>query len=476
MHKRGLIGLAEMPMQTARSASREEPMVFDYDLFVIGGGSGGVRAARLAAEAGAKVALAEEYRLGGTCVIRGCIPKKLMVYASDFPDAFKGAAGYGWTVGPAEFDWRSFMVAKNAEIARLEGIYRRNLVNAGVEVLDARAGLANAHTVELAPGSSATARHILVAVGGSPFVPDFPGSELATTSNGVFELERQPERVLIVGGGYIACEFAGILNGLGSKVLQFYRGDQILRGFDQDIRAHVADAMEKRGVDLRLKAQVRSISKSGGRLEVAATDGETFVVDEVVYATGRRPNTSGMGLGNAGVKLGRKGQIEVDQYSQSSVPSVYAVGDVTDRVNLTPVAIREGAAFVDTVFNAEPTPVDHALVPTAVFTRPEVGTVGMTEQQAAETGPIDVYLTRFRPLSGALSGKPEQVMMKLVVRKSDQKVLGVHIAGDGAAEMVQLAAIPVRMGATKADFDRTVAVHPTSAEELVTFKAPARST
>ena len=455
---------------------RREPMTFDYDLFVIGGGSGGIRAARLAAADGAKVALAEEYRLGGTCVIRGCVPKKLMVYASDFADAFKNAKGYGWNVEGTKFDWPRFIAAKDREIERLEGIYRKNLDNAGVEVFNERAILADAHTVLLQSGRRIASRFILVAAGGSPFVPEIPGAEHVSTSNDVFQFKDLPARVLIVGGGYIACEFAGILNGMGSEVFQCYRGEQILRGFDEDIRSHVSEAMSNRGIDVRLGTRIEKISRSGASFEVGVSGGGNIVVDKVIYATGRVPNTGGLNLETAGVKLTPKGAVVVDAYSQTAVPSIFAVGDVTDRINLTPVAIREGAAFVETVFKGKPTPVDHADVPTAAFTRPEVGTVGLTEAQASAAGPIDVYIARFRPLSGALSGKTEQVLMKLVVGKQDRRVLGVHIVGEGAAEMIQLAAIPVKMSATKEDFDRAVAVHPTSAEELVTFKEPARST
>ena len=328
-------------------------MTFDYDLFVIGGGSGGIRAARLAAAEGAKVALAEEYRLGGTCVIRGCIPKKLMVYASDFADAFKNAGGYGWSVEGAEFDWPSFIAAKDLEIDRLEGIYRKNLENAGVEVFGERAVLVDAHTVLLGSGRRIVSRFILVASGGSPFVPRIPGAEHVATSNDVFQFESLPARVLIVGGGYIACEFAGILNGMGSEVLQCYRGEQILRGFDDDIRSHVSEAMSNRGIDLRLETRVEKISLSGTSFEVEVSGRGNIVVDTVIYATGRTPNTGGLNLESAGVELTPKGAVVVDEYSQTAVPSIFAIGDVTDRINLTPVAIREGVAFVETVFKGE---------------------------------------------------------------------------------------------------------------------------
>lgn len=450
--------------------------MFDFDLFVIGGGSGGVRAARVASEAGASVGLAEEYRLGGTCVIRGCVPKKLMVYASGFADAFADSAGFGWTAGEASFDWSKFMTAKDSEIDRLESIYRANLQNAGVILFDEHATLADAHTIQLGSGRKVKARYLLIATGGSPYIPEFPGSDLASTSNEIFLHDRLPEKTLIVGGGYIACEFAGILNGMGSQITQFYRGDQILRGFDDDVRQHIAGCMARRGIDLRLKTEVASISGEEPNLLVTDQDGNAQLYDYILYATGRRPNTAGLGLEDAGVKLGRRGEVIVDKFSQSTVPSIFAVGDVTNRVNLTPVAIREGAAFVETIFNSNPTPADHIDVPTAVFTRPELGTVGMTEQEAlAELAGVDIYVTAFRPLANAMSGRDEKNLMKLVVEKSSQRVRGVQIVGEGAAEMIQLAGIAVKMKATKADFDRTVAVHPTAAEELVTFKRPVRT-
>ena len=450
--------------------------MFDCDLFVIGGGSGGVRAARMAAAAGAKVALAEEFRLGGTCVIRGCVPKKLMVYASGFSEKFQSAAGFGWSCGPPRFDWKHFKAAKDKEIARLEGVYRQLLESSGVEVFDRRAVLESAHCVELADGTRIRARHILVATGGSPQVPDFPGSEHAITSNEVFELEELPQRILIVGGGYIACEFACILNGMGSDVLQFYRGPQILRGFDDDVRNHLGEAMVGRGIDLKLQTDVAEIRARNGGFEVVAGDGRRFEVDRVMYATGRRASTKGLRLEEAGARLGDKGEIEVDNYSQTAAPSIFAVGDVTNRVNLTPVAIREGAAFVETVFKGNPTPVDHEFIATAVFTQPEIGTVGMTEDEAGKRGGVEMYMAKFRPLASSISGKEELALMKLVVDSASRRVLGVHIVGESAAEMIQLAGVAVKMGATKEDFDRTVAVHPTAAEELVTFRDPVRAT
>ena len=450
--------------------------VFDYDLFVIGGGSGGVRAARLAAGTGARVGLAEEHRVGGTCVIRGCVPKKLMVNAADFADCFRQSAGFGWSAVSPKFDWLTFRNAKDTEIARLESIYERNLTAAGVEMYKERAVIADAHTVRLASGALKRTKHILVAVGGAPFIPSFPGSELASTSNDVFLLDALPERVLVVGGGYIACEFAGILNGMGCEVTQHYRGDRILRGFDPDVRIHVEEAMKARGIRIELGIETESITRSGASLLVNSRDGRSQEVDFVLYATGRRPNTGGLGLESAGVVTGRNGEIPVDAYSQSPVPSIFAVGDVTNRINLTPVAIREAVAFVNTVFKSNPTSPDHADVPTAVFSRPEIGTVGLTEDQAAERGRIQVYSTSFRPLSAVIGGSKESVFMKLVVDTASQRVAGVHIVGPGAGELIQAVGIAVKMGATKADFDRTVAVHPTAAEELVTMATPVRET
>lgn len=447
---------------------------FDYDLFVIGGGSGGVRAARMSALYGATVAVAEEYRYGGTCVIRGCVPKKLLVYASSFSEAFEDAAGFGWTVGEPSFDWQTLIANKDKEIGRLERIYSRNLVSAGCNVFHQRAQVVDPHTVRLADGRECRARHILVATGGTPFVPDFPGSDLAITSNEVFHLDQMPRRVVIVGGGYIACEFACILNGLGAQVTQLYRRDVILRGFDGEVRAHVSDEMRAKGVDIRYQTGVLKIEQTGDGLAVTLTDNSTVLADQVLYATGRIPNTQGMGLESAGVELGPKGEVIVDAWSQSNVPSVYAVGDVTDRMALTPVAIREGAAFAETVFNANRTRPDHALVPTAVFTQPEIGTVGLGEEEAREAHEIDVYCAIFRPMPATLSGRAERMLMKMIVEKDSEKVLGVHIVGHGAGEMIQMAGIAVKMGATKADFDRTVAVHPTAAEELVTMKTPVR--
>ena len=450
-------------------------MMFDYDLFVIGGGSGGVRAARIAAaEGGARVGLAEESRMGGTCVIRGCVPKKLMVYASAFPEAFEEARAFGWSLDAARFDWPRFRARLEAELTRLENAYRTTLTNAGVTLHDARAVVEDAHTVRLANGARFTARHILIATGGHPFVPDLPGADLAVTSNAMFHLDALPTRALVVGGGYIASEFSCILNGLGVKVTQYYRGDQILRGFDDEARAHVVAGMRAHGVDIVTRTDVARLDKTAGGIQATATDGRKAEFDLVLYATGRVPNSGGLGLEALGVEIGAKGQIVVDGWSQTAVPSVYAVGDVTDRLNLTPVAIREGHAFADTVFGGKPWQADHELVASAVFTQPELASVGLSEERARAKGPVDVFTTTFRPMRGAFAGRADMVLMKLVVDTASRRVLGCHIVGPDAAEMIQLAAVAVKLGATKEDFDRTVAVHPTMAEELVTMRKAVR--
>ncbi|MEM8592300.1 MAG: FAD-dependent oxidoreductase, partial [Pseudomonadota bacterium] len=428
---------------------------YDYDLFVIGGGSGGVRAARVAAGGGASVALAEESRYGGTCVIRGCVPKKLMVFASTYSGAFKEAQDYGWEVTHGAFNWHAFKDKLEAELDRLEGIYQRLLDNSGVERFSQRAVVDDAHTVRLADGTTKTAKTILVATGGRPVVPDMPGSELGITSNEIFHLKDLPKRLLIIGGGYIACEFAGIMNGLGVEVCQWYRGAQILRGFDEEARGMIADGMRARGVDLRTGTNILEMKRladhdpemdyvplnermektdhmeiergKAGPIWVKSTTGSEMVYDQVMFATGRSPNTDGMGLPDAGVELGRWGQVLVDEYSKTSEPSVYAIGDVTDRIQLTPVAIREGMAFVSTVFEEKPTPVDHDLVPSAVFTQPEFGTVGLTEEAARDQEAIEVYATSFRAMRQAFVGGDERVLMKLIVSQKTRKVLGCHI-------------------------------------------------
>lgn len=450
-------------------------MAFDYDLFVIGGGSGGVRAARVAAAEGVRVGLAEEDRYGGTCVIRGCVPKKLMVYASEFPQSFELARAYGWSVKDDGFSWDAFKTRLNAELDRLEGVYRNLLSGSGVQSYDARAVVIDPHTVELSDGRRITAQHILIAVGGRPVLPNVDGIEHAITSNEMFHLDALPKRMIIVGGGYIASEFAGIMNGLGTEVLQFYRGDQILRGFDTEAVDHIANGMRANGVDIRTQTNVVSITKTDQGLSVTDTDGTVHHVDQVMYATGRTPNTDGLGLETLGVELGQKGEIIVDAYSQTKVPSIYAVGDVTDRANLTPVAIREGMAFVDTVFKGVPTAPDHDLIPTAIFTQPEMGTIGLSEAEAEAQEKVHVYTTSFKSMREGFGGIEERVFMKLIVSQETDKVLGCHIVATHAGEMIQLAGVAVKMGATKADFDRTVAVHPTMAEELVTMRNPTRS-
>lgn len=451
-------------------------MAFDYDLFVIGGGSGGVRAARVAAQGGAKVALAEEDRYGGTCVIRGCVPKKLMVFASEYSGLMQDARAYGWDVTAGAHDWPAFKTKLHAELDRLESVYRSILKNNGVDSFDARARLADAHTVALSTGENFTAKHILVASGGHPVKPDLPGAEHAIVSDNIFHLDKLPKSVLIIGGGYIACEFAGILNGLGVEVTQFYRGPQILRGFDNEARGLVADEMKASGIDLRLDTNISEMTPVEGGYRVTSTTGSTDVVETVFFATGRAPNSGDMGLEEVGVALGKAGEIKVDKYSQTSVPSIYAIGDVTNRVALTPVAIREGMAFVETVFNGNPTPVDHDLIPTAIFTQPEMGTVGLSEEDAAKQEPIEVYATSFKPMQSSFAGRDDKVMMKLIVSQKTRKVLGCHIVAPGAGEMIQLAGVAVKMGATKEDFDRTVAVHPTMSEEIVTMRDFVRRT
>ncbi len=451
-------------------------MAFDFDLFVIGGGSGGVRAARIAAsEGGARVALAEESRMGGTCVIRGCVPKKLMVFASGVPQQIADAGAYGWDVAPGTFDWPRFRGALAKELDRLEAAYRSGLVNAGVTIYDQRATIEDPHTLRLADGHRVTAKHILIATGGWPFVPDIPGRDLAVTSNEMFGLDALPARAVVVGGGFIASEFACILNGLGVSVTQLYRGGQILRGFDNEARDLVADSMAAHGVNILLNADVARLDRIAGGIKVTLTDDTAMETDLVLYATGRVPNTSGLGLDRIGLETGKAGEIPVDGFSQTAVPSVYAVGDVTNRINLTPVAIREGHAFADTVFRGVPTMADHDLVPMAVFTQPELGAVGLTEEEAVARGePFEVYAARFRPMRSLFAGRDDRTLMKLIVDDATRVVLGCHIVGPEAGEMIQLAAVAIRMGATKEDFDRTVAVHPTAAEELVTMRKPAR--
>jgi glutathione reductase (NADPH) len=450
---------------------------FDVDLFVIGAGSGGVRAARIAASHGARVAIAEEYRVGGTCVIRGCVPKKLLVYASRFADDFEDAAGYGWHVPPATFDWTHLIANKDREIARLEAAYVATLERHKVEILRTRAVIEDRHTVKLADGRRIRAKYILIATGAAPSLgADIAGLQYVITSNEAFHLPSLPKRILIQGGGYIAVEFAGIFNGLGSEVTLVYRGDNILRGFDDDLRAHLRGEMERCGIRIVTRQTVASVDKVEHGFCTTLSDNEETVVDQVMFATGRKPNVNGLGLEAAGVTLAANGGIAVDGYSQTAVDNVYAVGDVTNRVNLTPVAIREGHAFADTVFGGKPVRVDHANVPTAVFSEPECGVIGLTEAQARQhCERVDIYKTTFRPMKATLSGRDTRVFMKLVVDGVTGKVLGCHIVGADAGEMIQVLGIAVRMGATKADFDATMAVHPTMSEELVTMREKAAS-
>ncbi|AUH34309.1 glutathione-disulfide reductase [Paracoccus tegillarcae] len=452
-------------------------MSFDYDLFVIGGGSGGVRAARIAAsQHGARVALAEESRMGGTCVIRGCVPKKLMVFASSAHVLSAEARGYGWPEAQAgAFSWPDFSEKLHVELDRLERAYTAGLTKAGVEIFPHRARLVDAHTVELADGSRKSAKHILVAVGGRPQKLDIPGAELGLISDDLFVMSELPRRALIIGGGFIACEFAGILNGLGTDTVQAYRGNAVLRGFDREGRELMTRQLMAAGVDLRLGLTPTRLEKQGERVGVHFEDESHEAFDAVFFATGRAPYTGDLGLADIGVGLQPNGAIEVDEWSQTAVPSIFAVGDVTDRINLTPVAIREGHSFADTIFGRQPRKMDHSLVASAVYTRPnELGAIGLTEEEAVARGPVDVYATTFRPMRSAFAGSDSHVMMKLIVCCTTDKVLGCHIFAPEAGELIQLAAIAITMGATKEQFDATVAVHPTMAEELVTMRQPTR--
>ncbi len=447
-------------------------MTFDYDLFVIGAGSGGVRAGRIAAKHGAKVAVAEEFRVGGTCVIRGCVPKKLLVYASRFAEEFEDAVGFGWTSEKISFDWSTLIENKDKEIDRLNKAYIRNLEAAGAELIQERATIKDEHTIELASGRTVTAKYILIATGAAPFVPrHLPGHELAITSNEAFHLERLPRRIVIVGGGYIAVEFAGIFAGLGVETILVLRGEQILRGFDDDIRNHLAAEMKKKGIEIKTKADVAKIERSGDGVRVTLEDGSLIGAGQIMFATGRIPNTQNLGLENVGLHGNAHGAVAVNEFSQTAVENIYAVGDVTNRVNLTPVAIREGHAFADNVFGGKSITVNHGLIPTAVFSQPEIGVVGLTEAQAREAhSKIDIYKTSFRAMKHTLSGREERTFMKLVVNAETDVVLGCHICGEGSGEMAQLLGIAITCGATKAQFDATMAVHPTASEELVTMR------
>ncbi len=446
---------------------------YDFDLFTIGAGSGGVRACRMAAQYGASVAVAEEYRVGGTCVVRGCVPKKLFVYASHFGEDAELASSFGWDFPKPSFSWQKLIANKDKEIDRLNGIYLKNLKASGVETIQDRAELRDANSVYLVDQDrTVTAKTILIATGATPFVPqNIPGAALAITSNEAFHLEELPRRIVVVGGGYIAVEFAGIFHGLGVETALLYRGPQILRGFDDDMRNGLADAMINKGIDVRTHANVGEIEKVGDEFKVSMHDGTHIMTDLVMYATGRVPNTTGLGLELAGVELDGNGAIHVDKFSQTVVPNIYAVGDVTNRINLTPVAIREGAAFAETVYNDNPVSVDHSDIASAVFSQPEIGTVGLTEEQAREQyGEIEIFKSTFRPMKLSLSDVEAKMIMKLVVDKASDRVVGCHILGADAGEMAQVLGIAVKMKATKADFDRTVALHPSAAEELVTMR------
>jgi glutathione reductase (NADPH) len=443
---------------------------FDYDLFTIGAGSGGVRASRVSASLGAKVAVAEERYLGGTCVNVGCIPKKLLVYASHYGEDFDDLAGYGWSVGERRFDWAKLIANKDKEISRLNGVYRKILADSGVELFEGHAEVVDAHTVSM-DGKQITAKYILVAVGSWPMVPQFSGSEHAITSNEAFHLPTLPEKIIVVGGGYIGVEFAGIFHGLGAKTTQLYRGDLFLRGFDRDIRLTLADEMRKRGIDLRFNTDITKIEKNGDALKATLTDGQTIEAEQILYATGRGSKTPNLGLEKAGVKLKDNGAVAVDEYSKSTVDSIYAIGDCTDRMMLTPVAIAEGMALANTLFNNKPTKPGYLNVPTAVFSTPNCGTVGLSEDVArARNFKIDVYRSTFKPLKHTLTGRDERTMMKLIVDQASDKVLGCHMVGADAGEIVQGLAVALNCGATKAQFDQTIGIHPTAAEEFVTMR------
>lgn len=450
----------------------------DVDLFVIGAGSGGVRAARVAASHGARVMIAEEYRVGGTCVIRGCVPKKLLVYASRFSDEFEDAEGYGWTVPAPTFHWPSLTANVAREVARLEAAYTTTLERFNVTLLKSRAVLEDAHTLRiLATGARVRAETVLIATGGWPHMgPHIPGLEHVISSNETFHLPELPKRIVIQGGGYIAVEFACIFAGLGSEVTLVYRGQNILRGFDDDVREHLRNEMRNRGITVTCGHTVAGVEKAGDEFIALLSDGSTVNADKVMFAIGRRPNHMGLGLDSAGIRLAEHGGIAVDEYSRTSVDHIYAVGDVTHRVNLTPVAIREGHAFADTVYGGKPTPVDHTNVPTAVFSEPEVGVIGLTEEQARQQlAKVDVYKTTFRPMKATLAGRDTRSFMKLLVDGITGRVVGCHLVGPDAGELIQIVGVAVKMGATKADFDATMAVHPTAAEELVTMREKAVS-
>jgi glutathione reductase (NADPH) len=445
---------------------------FDFDLFTLGAGSGGVAASRRAALAGARVAICEERRIGGTCVLRGCVPKKLLMYGARVREALADAAGYGWTIPPATLDWGALIAAKDRELDRLSDIYARNLRDAGVTAIAGRGRVVDPHTVEV-DGRRHTARHILVATGSRPHLPELPGIAHAISSDEALALPALPGRVVIVGGGYIGVEFAGIFHAAGAAVTLVVRGDGLLRGFDDELRRHLAATLRDKGIDLRTDTCARALEANDGGLRLHTVGGAEIAADVALFATGRVPNTRDLGLVELGVRMTDAGAVAVDEYSRSSVPSVYAVGDVTDRVNLTPVAIAEGRALADTLFRGKPTAVDHDLVPSAVFSQPPLASVGLTESAArARHGAVDVYAARFRPMQQILAGRDEKALMKLVVDRASQRVVGVHMIGPDAPEILQGLAVAVRCGATKAQFDATIAIHPTIAEEFVLMRDP----
>lgn len=449
---------------------------YDYDLFVIGGGSGGVRAARVAAALGKRVGIAEEYRFGGTCVIRGCVPKKLFVYASQFAEQFEDAAGYGWTVPEATFDWKTLVANKDREIGRLENLYKKNVESSGGQTFNTRATLLDRHTIRLEKEKrTVTADQILVATGGRPAAhPALPGNEFCISSNEAFHLAELPKAIVIEGGGYIAVEFANIFHGLGVQTTLVYRGTEILSRFDMDLRKALHETMEQKGIRILCHSLLESVHRrTDGRLDAVVKEGETLVADQVMLAIGRTPNTEGLGLEAAGVELGKVGEIIVDEYSRTNVDNIWAIGDVTNRVQLTPVAIHEAMCFVETAFKGNPTRPDHDTIATAVFSQPEIGTVGLSEDEATKRfGELEIYRAHFRPMRHTLSGRSEKMLMKLVVDATSRRVLGAHILGPDAGEMAQLLAIPIKAGLSKEDFDRTMAIHPTAAEELVTMYRP----
>lgn len=445
---------------------------FDFDLITIGAGSGGVAGSRRAASYGARVAICEDSRVGGTCVIRGCVPKKLLMYGSQFSEAFDDAAGFGWTLDAPVFDWKALIGAKDREIDRLEGIYRNLLQKADVTLLEGRGTVVDAHTVDVG-GKRYSTERIMIATGAHPVVPQIPGAELAITSNEALSLAERPDHILIIGGGYIALEFAGIFNGVGTQVTLAIRRDQVLGGFDHDVRAAVGEAMKKRGIDIRPQTKITSLSRQGNKIAALTEAGETLLVDQVMMATGRSPNTKGLGLESCGVALGKNGAVQVDAGSRTTTAGIYAVGDVTDRLNLTPWAIAEGRALAETLYNNNPIEADSENVPAAVFSQPPVATVGLSEEAArSRYGEVTVYRSRFRPMKNTLSGRDEQTMMKLVVDTASDRVVGCHMVGPDGPEIIQGLAIALKCGATKKQFDQTIGLHPSAAEEFVTMRDP----